>query len=61
LLGGPEDRAFVVAVLLPACGVDPSFKDADNRTAADAAAKMGLEELADLLRDAQSSGRASGS
>jgi ankyrin repeat protein len=60
-LAGPEERAVEVAELLLTCGVDPRFKDADNLTAADAAAKLGLEELADLLRDAQSSGRAPGS
>ena len=55
-LSAPEERAIEVAELLLGHGVDPRFKDADNLTAADAAAKAGLEELADLLRDAQETG-----
>jgi ankyrin repeat protein len=55
-LSAPEERAVEVAELLLARGVDPKFRDADDLTAADAAAKSGLEELADLLRDAESSG-----
>jgi len=57
----PEERAVEVAELLLARGVDPAFKDADSVTAADAAAKSGLEELADLLRDAQRNPSAEGS
>jgi protein DGCR14 len=52
-LSAPEERAVAIAELLLSRGVDPQFKDADNLTAADAAAKLGLEELADLLRDAR--------
>ena len=55
-LSAPEERAVEIAELLLSRGVDPRFKDADNLTAADAAAKLGLDELADLLRDAQSGG-----
>ena len=47
-----EDRAIEIAELLLARGVDPKFVDADALTAADAAAKSGFEDLADLLRDA---------
>jgi hypothetical protein len=32
--------------------VDPKFKDGDGVTAADAAAKSGLEELVELPREA---------
>jgi len=59
-LSAPEERAVAVAELLLDRGVDPRFKDADGLTAADAAEKSGLEELADLLRDAESSGRKAG-
>ena len=59
-LSAPEERAVEIAELLLSRGVDPKFKDADGLTAADAAAKLGLEELADLLRDAQSSGKGVG-
>ncbi|HEY3518783.1 MAG TPA: ankyrin repeat domain-containing protein [Gammaproteobacteria bacterium] len=55
-LSAPEERAVEIAELLLARGVDPKFKDADGLTAADAAAKSGLEELADLLREAESPG-----
>ncbi len=55
-LSPPEERAIEIAELLLGRGVDPKFTDADGLTAADAAAKSGLEELADLLRDAQSRG-----
>ena len=51
-LSAPEERAVEIAELLLARGVDPQFQDADGLTAADAATKSGLEELADLLRDA---------
>ena len=54
-LTAPEERAIAIAELLLGHGVDPKFKDADDQTAPDAAAKAGLEELADVLRDAQSS------
>jgi uncharacterized protein len=57
-LSPPEERAVEIAELLLRHRVDPSFQDADGLTAADAAAKSGLEELADLLRDAQSKPRA---
>jgi ankyrin repeat protein len=53
-LSAPEERAVEIAELLLARGVDPKFNDADGLTAADAAAKSGLEDLADLLREAQS-------
>jgi ankyrin repeat protein len=53
-LSAPEERAVEIAELLLERGVDPKFTDADGLTAADAAAKAGLEDLADLLRDAQS-------
>jgi len=49
-LSAPEERAVEIAELLLARGVDPKFQDADGLTAADAAAKSGFEELADLLR-----------
>jgi len=52
-LSAPEERAIEIAELLLARSVDPAFVDADGLTAADAAAKSGLEDLADLLRDAQ--------
>jgi ankyrin repeat protein len=52
-LSPPEERALEIAELLVAQGADPKFLDADGLTAADAAAKSGLEELAELLRDAQ--------
>jgi ankyrin repeat protein len=57
-LSAPEERAVEIAELLLACGVDPKFADAGGLTAADAAAKSGLEEVADLLRDALSTRRA---
>ena len=53
-VSAPEERAIEIAEVLLARGVDPNFKDGDELTAADAAAKSGLEELADLLREAQS-------
>ncbi len=56
-LSPPEERALEIAELLVARGADPKFVDADGLTAADAAAKAGLEELAELLRDAQSKRR----
>lgn len=49
-----EERAIEIAELLLARGVDPKFQDTDGLTAADAAAKSGFDELADLLRDAPS-------
>ena len=52
-LSAPEERAVEIAELLLARGVDSKIQDAEGLTAADAAAKAGLEELADLLRDAQ--------
>jgi len=52
-LSAPEERAVEIAELLLARGVDSKHKDAEGLTASDAAAKSGLEELADLLRDAQ--------
>jgi len=52
-LSPPEERALEIAELLVAQGADPKFRDADGLTAADAAAKSGLEELAELLRDTQ--------
>ena len=55
-LSAPEERAVEIAELLLGRGVDPRFKDADGLTAADAAAKSGLEDLAELLREAQSPG-----
>jgi ankyrin repeat protein len=48
-----EERAIEIAELLLERGVDASFADADGLTAADAAEKSGLEELADTLRVAQ--------
>jgi hypothetical protein len=59
-LSAPEERAVEMAELLLARGVDARLTDADGLTAADDAAKSGLEELADLLRDAQSSGKGVG-
>ena len=59
-LSPPEERAMEIAELLIARGADPKFVDADGLTAADAAAKSGLEDLADLLRDSQSKPRAAG-
>jgi uncharacterized protein len=53
-LSAPEERAIEIAELLLARGADPRFTDPDGLTAADAAAKSGFEDLADLLRDAQS-------
>jgi uncharacterized protein len=53
-LSPPEERALEIAELLLARGADPKFTDPDGLTAADAAAKSGLEDLADLLRDTQS-------
>jgi hypothetical protein len=52
-VSAPEELAVEIAELLLAGGVDPSFRDADGMTAADAAAKSGLEDLADLLREAR--------
>jgi ankyrin repeat protein len=52
-LSAPEERAVEIAELLLERGVDPAFKDADEHTAAEAASRTGLEELADLLREAQ--------
>jgi ankyrin repeat protein len=52
-LSAPEERAAEIAELLLRHGVDPEFVDADGLTAADAAAKAGLEDVADQLRDAQ--------
>ena len=49
-LSAPEERAVEIAELLLGRGVDPKFRDAGGLTAADAAAKSGFEELADLLR-----------
>jgi len=49
-LSAPEERAVEIAELLLARGVDPKFQDADGLTAADAAAKSGFEEVAELLR-----------
>ena len=57
-LSAPEERAVEIGELLLTHGVDSRFRDADGMTAADAAAKSGLEELADFLRDAQSTRRA---
>jgi ankyrin repeat protein len=57
-LSAPEECVVEIAELLLARGVDPKFNDADGLTAADAAAKSGLEELADLLREAESTPRA---
>jgi ankyrin repeat protein len=57
-LSAPEECAVEIAELLLARGVDPKFNDADGLTAADAAAKSGLEELADLFREAESKPRA---
>jgi ankyrin repeat protein len=54
-LSAPEERAIEIAELLLGRGIDPKFQDGDGLTAADAAAKAGLEELADLLREAASS------
>lgn len=53
-LSAPEERAIELAELLLARGADASFADADGMTAADVAAKSGFEELAELLREAQS-------
>jgi ankyrin repeat protein len=51
-LSPPEDRAVEIAELLLGRGVDVKFRDADGLTAADAAAKSGFEDLAELLRGA---------
>jgi ankyrin repeat protein len=52
-LGPPEERALEIAELLLAHGADAGFKDADDLTAADVAAKAGLDELAEQLRVAK--------
>lgn len=57
-LAPPEERAIDIAELLLARGVDPDFADSNGFTAADVAAKAGLEELAELLREAQPQKRA---
>jgi ankyrin repeat protein len=49
-LSVPEERALEIAELLLAHGADRAFTDADGLTAADVAAKAGLDELAELLR-----------
>ena len=49
-LSAPEERAVEIAELLLGHGVDPKFRDADGLTAADAAAKSGFEDVAELLR-----------
>lgn len=49
-LSAPEERAIEIAELLIERGADPGFTDADGLTAADAAEKSGLEDLADQLR-----------
>jgi ankyrin repeat protein len=54
-LAPPEERALEIADLLLAHGADPAFKDADDLTAADVAAKAGFDELADQLRVAKPS------
>ena len=51
-LPASEERAVEIAELLLGRGVDPKLRDADGLTAADAAAKSGLEEVAALLSDA---------
>jgi len=51
-LSAPEVRAMEIAELLIERGADPAFRDADGLSAADAAAKAGLEDLADQLREA---------
>jgi ankyrin repeat protein len=51
-LSPPEERAIEIAELLLTRGADPRFVDADGLTPADVAAKSGLEELAELLRQA---------
>jgi hypothetical protein len=50
-LAAPEERAIEIAELLLARGADPAFKDADGMTAADAASKLGFDDVASLLRD----------
>jgi ankyrin repeat protein len=50
-LSAPEERAIDIAELLIECGADPGFTDADGLTAADVAAKSGLEDVADRLRN----------
>jgi ankyrin repeat protein len=52
-LGPPEERAVELAELLLRHGADPNFKDADDLTPADVAAKAGFDEVAELLRVAQ--------
>jgi ankyrin repeat protein len=51
-LSAPEERAIEIAELLIERGADPAFRDADGMTAADAAAKSGLEDLAEQLHEA---------
>lgn len=55
-LSAPEERAIEIAELLIERGADPAFTDADGLTAADAAAKAGLEDLAEQLREAERPG-----
>jgi ankyrin repeat protein len=52
-LAPPEEHALEIAELLLAHGADAAFKDADDLTAADVAAKAGFDELAEQLRVAQ--------
>jgi ankyrin repeat protein len=46
-----EDRALEVVELLLAYGADPGGVNADGETAAEAAAKQGMDAVAELLRD----------
>ena len=52
-LSAPEERAIEIAELLIERGADPGFTDADGLSAADVAAKSGLEDLAEQLREAR--------
>lgn len=49
-LPGEEDKALEIARLFLAHGADPAIRNQDGETAADLAAKRGLDEVARLLR-----------
>jgi uncharacterized protein len=53
-LAPPEERAIEIAELLIARGADPGFADTGGLTPAGVAAKSGLEDLAEQLRQVQS-------
>ena len=53
VLPDDEDAALEAAMILIDHGADPAFADAGGETADRAAAKRGLDEVADLIRDAR--------